>query len=319
MQAIRVHQFGEPSVLILETAPDPQPGPGRVLIRVRAVGINPVETYIRKGIYGPKEFPYTPGNDCAGTIESVGPGVKNFQPGDRVYTANTVSGAYAEKTVAPANRTFHLSEKLSFEQGAAVGTPYSTACRALLDRAGARPSDAILIHGGSGGVGIAAIQIAKYLGMKVFATAGSPKGLDLIKQMGADHALNHKEEGYLKKLMDLTEGAGVDVILEMLANVNLGKDLTVLAKNGRVAVIGSRGTVEINPRDTMAREADIRGVMMNGATDQQWQSTHALLRSAFDHGNFSPVIDETLPLSDAAKAHEEILKEGSHGKIVLVP
>lgn len=319
MKAIRVHQFGDPSVLKLETIPDPSPGPGQVLIAVKAIGINPVETYVRKGIYGPKDFPYTPGNDCAGIVESVGPSVKKFKPGMRVYTMGTITGAYAEKTVAPETRTFVLSEKLSFEEGAAIGTPYTTAYRAIFDRAHARPAEKILIHGGSGGVGSAAIQLARNLGMTIFATAGSPEGLKLIQSLGAHHALNHKEEDYLKKLMDLTEGNGVDVILEMLANVNLGKDLTVLAKKGRVCVIGSRGPVEINPRDTMAREAEIRGVTMFSATDDQLQATHAHLAAGFDQGLFKPILDHQLPLADAAKAHEDVLETGSHGKILLIP
>jgi NADPH2:quinone reductase len=319
MQAIRVHQFGEPSVMKLEQTPDPKPGPGQVLISVKAAGVNPVETYVRKGIYGPKEFPYTPGNDCAGIIEAIGEGVKNFKIGQRVYAANTITGAYAEKAVAPANRTFALSNKLSFEEGAAIGTPYSTAYRALFDRALAKPAEKLLVHGGSGSVGNAAIQLAKNHGMTIFATAGTEKGLELIKQMGAHHALNHKDHDYLKKLMDLTEGQGVDCILEMLANVNLGKDLTILAKNGRVIVIGSRGPIEINPRDTMAREAEIRGMMMNGATDQQWQATHAFLLAGFDAGILKPLVGLQLPLAEAPKAHEEVMKDGNYGKIVLKP
>jgi NADPH:quinone reductase len=319
MQAIRVHEFGDPSVLKLETIPDPKPAAGQVLIAVKAIGVNPVDTYVRKGIYGPKEFPYTPGNDCAGVIEAVGAEVKKLKAGQRVYTLGTITGAYAQKTVAIQTRVFELSEKLSFEEGAAIGTPFTTAYRALFDRAQARPAEKVLVHGGSGGVGNAAIQLAKNFGMTVFATAGSPKGLELLLQLGADHALNHKEADYLKKLMDLTHGAGVDVILEMLANVNLGKDLTVLAKKGRVAVIGSRGSVEVNPRDTMSREADIRGVTMNAASDEEITATHARLRVGFDHGLYKIIVGDKMLLADAPKAHEQVLKEGSYGKIVLIP
>jgi NADPH2:quinone reductase len=319
MQAIRIHQFGDPSVMKLERISDPQAGPGQVVIGVRAAGVNPVEVYIRKGIYGTREFPFTPGGDCAGVIEAVGAGVKRLKLGMRVYTMATISGAYAEKAAAAETKTFELSDKLSFEEGAAVGTPYSTAYRALFDRAQAQPGEKVLVHGGSGGVGNAAIQLAKNHGMIVFATAGSVKGLELIKRMGADHALNHKEVGYLKKLMELTGDVGVEVILEMLANVNLGKDLAVLAKNGRVAVIGSRGRVEIDPRDTMSREADIRGVTVRNATDEQIAATHALLRVGFDRGLYKPVIGQKFSLADAAKAHEAVMQEGSYGKIVLIP
>jgi NADPH:quinone reductase len=319
MQAIRVHEFGEPGVLKLENIPDPKPGAGQVLIAVKATGVNPVDTYVRKGNYGPKEFPYTPGNDCAGVIEAVGAEVKKLKVGQRVFTLGTITGSYAKKTVALQTRVFELSEKLSFEEGAAIGTPFTTAYRALFDRAQARPAEKLLVHGGSGGVGNAAIQMAKNYGMTIFATAGSAKGLELLRQLGADHALNHKEADYLKKLMDLTKGSGVDVILEMLANVNLGKDLTVLAKKGRVAVIGSRGSVEINPRDTMAREAEIRGVTMNAASDEEIVATHARLRAGFDRGLYKIIIGTKMPLADAPKAHEQVLKEGSYGKIVLIP
>ncbi|HWB53752.1 MAG TPA: alcohol dehydrogenase catalytic domain-containing protein, partial [Tepidisphaeraceae bacterium] len=170
MQAIRVHQFGDPSVMKLEKVADPQPGTGQVVIAVRAVGINPVDVYIRKGIYGGREFPFTPGLDCAGVVESVGAGVKRLKVGMRVYTAATISGAYAEKALAAETKTFELSEKLSFEEGAGIGTPYSTAYRALFDRAEAKPAETVLIHGGSGAVGNAAIQLAKNHGMIVFAT-----------------------------------------------------------------------------------------------------------------------------------------------------
>src|SRR6478735_8264468 len=131
MRAIRVHQFGGPEVLQLEDLPIPTPGPGQVVVRAKAIGVNPVETYIRAGNYGPKSFPYTPGNDAAGTIESVGPGVTTFKPNDRVYVAGALSGAYAELILADAKNVHPLPNNCTFQQGAALGVPYATAYRAL--------------------------------------------------------------------------------------------------------------------------------------------------------------------------------------------
>ncbi|HET6370634.1 MAG TPA: NADPH:quinone reductase, partial [Nitrospiria bacterium] len=238
MKAIRVHQFGGPEVLRLEDVPDLRPGPGEVLIWVKAAGVNPVDTYVRSGNYGEQPFPYTPGSDAGGIVEAVGEGVERFRPGERVYTSGTITGAYAERALAEEKRVHPLPEKLSFAQGAAIGVPYATAYRALFQRARALPGESVLVHGASGGVGTAAVQLARAHGLTVFGTAGTPQGEKLVMEQGAHHVLNHRGASYLDDLLKLTGGAGVDLVLEMLANVNLGKDLTVLAPKGRVVVIG---------------------------------------------------------------------------------
>jgi len=319
MKAIRVHQFGGPEVLKFEDVPDPKPGPGQVLIGVRAVGVNPVETYIRSGIYGPKEFPYIPGTDVGGVVEEVGQNVKQFKKGDRVYTNSTATGAYAQKAVCEISQVHPLPENVSFEQGAAIGVPYATAYRALFLRGQIRAGETVLIHGASGGVGTAAVQLAHAHGAVVIGTGGTEEGRKLVKQQGADHVLDHHSPDYLKQLMALTDNRGVDAIIEMLANVNLAKDLTVLAKHGRVVVIGNRGSIEINPRDTMSRDASILGMSLMNATEAELKQIHAGLVAGFANGTLVPVIGREMPLNDAAKAHEDILKPGSHGKIVLKP
>jgi NADPH2:quinone reductase len=213
-----------------------------------------------------------------------------------------------------------LPDTVSFEQGAAMGVPYGTAYRGLFQRAEAKPAETLLVHGASGGVGSAAVQLARAAGMTVFGTAGSERGLELAKKEGAHHVLNHASDGYLDELMTLTDGRGVDVIVELLANKNLGKDLIVLAKKGRVAVIGSRGPVEINPRDAMGREADIRGVTLMAVSEQEYKAMHAALVAGLENGTLRPVIGQRIPLVEAARAHVEIMKpSGAHGKIVLVP
>jgi NADPH2:quinone reductase len=321
VKAIRVHEFGGPEVMKLEEVPDPKPGSGQVLIRMQAVGVNPVEAYIRTGTYAfqPK-LPYTPGNDAAGVVEAVGLEVQSVKAGDRVYVTAGVGGTYAEKVLSDEGKVHRLPDHTSFEQGAAMGIPYGTAYRGLFQRGGAKAGEVVLVHGASGGVGTAAVQLARGAGMLVIGTAGSEEGMKLVKQQGAHQVLNHSAEGYLEQLMKLTDGRGVDVIIELLANKNLGHDLTVLAKRGRAVVIGSRGTVEVNPRDTMSREADIRGVTLASASEAEYRQMHAALIAGLENGTLRPVIGQKIPLRDAAKAHAEVMKPtGAHGKIILVP
>jgi NADPH2:quinone reductase len=319
MKAIRVHKFGGPEVLKLEQRPGLQPGHNQVLIRVRAIGVNPVETYWRSGSNPNLPLPYTPGTDAAGEIVAVGDSVRDRQAGERVYTSDTVTGAYAEMTLCEASDAHPLPARISFAQGAAVNIPCATAYRALFQRGRAAPGETVLIHGGTGGVGTAAIQLARAAGLKVIATAGTPKGGELARRLGAHHVLDHHALDYLQEVMPLTGGRGADLVLEMLANVNLGKDLSILAMSGRVVVIGSRGKVEIDPRETMKRDAEIRGLMLFNASEKEKFSIHAALGAALENGTLNPVVGKELPLSEAPRAHQEILQPGAQGKIILVP
>lgn len=319
MKSIRVHQFGDSDVFKLEDLPDPKPGAGQVVVRARAIGINPVETYIRAGKYGPRQFPFTPGTDAAGTVDAVGQGVGRFKAGDRVYTSGSISGAYAELILCEEWQVHPLPENVSFEQGAALGVPYATAYYGLFLRAKPFPGESVLVHGASGGVGTAAVQLAVAFGLTVFGTAGTDEGRKLVREQGADHVLDHHAPDYLKQLMDLTGQAGVNIVLEMAAHQNLGKVLGVVAKEGRVIVIGSRGPVEINPRDTMSRTADIRGMTLMNATRDELRGIHQALVAGLKNGTLRPIIGKRLPLADAAKAHEAVLAPGSYGKIVLMP
>jgi NADPH:quinone reductase len=320
MTSIRVHQFGEPSVLQLEQLPTPTPGEDQLLIKIEAVGVNPVETYIRKGIYGPRQFPFTPGSDAAGVVAAAGEAVRRFKAGDRVYIYGTLSGAYADHALCAEAQVQHLPAHVSFQQGAAIGIPYATAHRAIHHRARAKAGETVLIHGATGGVGTAATQLARVAGLRIFATGGTAEGRKLAREQGAEHVLDHHDPEYLKQLMELTVGKGVDVILEMLANVNLGKDLTVLAKHGRVVVIGSRGPVEINPRDTMGRDADIRGMTLMNASAGELLAIHDDLLKGLESRALDPIVGQELPLAQAAKAHELVMQaSGAHGKIVLIP
>jgi NADPH2:quinone reductase len=320
MKAIRVHQFGGPEVLKLEEVPKPQAGAGQVLVKVHAAGINPVDTYIRAGTYPSKPpLPYTPGKDGAGIVEAVGPGVQNVKAGDRVYVGDCITGTYAEYTLCEPNQVHPLPEKVSFPQGAAVNVPYATAYRALFQRAKGVAGETVLVHGATGGVGIASVQWARAAGFNIIGTGSTDVGRKLVLEQGAHHVVNHQAPDYLKEIMDLTGGRGVDIILEMAAHHNLGKDLTVLAKEGRVAVIGSRGPVEINPRDAMGREAAILGVQLYNASPKEMAGIHAAIAAGLENGTLRPIVRKELPLAQAAEGHKVVMEPGSYGKIVLIP
>ena len=320
MKAIRIHAFGGPEVMALEDVPDLRPGTGEVAVRIKAVGVNPVETYIRSGQYAHKpNLPYTPGADASGVVHATGPGVTHFTAGDRVYVAGTLNGAYAEMALCKESQVHRLPANITFQQGAAMGVPYSTAYRALFLRTHALPGETVLVHGASGGVGVATVQLARAAGLTVFGTAGTERGEKLVKEQGAHFVLDHRAPGYREQLASLTGGRGVDLIIEMLANVNLGRDLAMLAKKGRVVVVGSRGPVEINPRDLMSRDAAVLAMTMMNASEAELATIHAGLVAGLENGTLRPVVGRELPLSDAGRAHQAVLESGAYGKIVLLP
>ncbi|HSB10979.1 MAG TPA: NADPH:quinone reductase [Blastocatellia bacterium] len=320
MKAIRVHEFGGPEVMKLEETPDLTAGAGQVVVRVHAVGVNPVDTYIRSGLYAVKpSLPYTPGMDAAGVVESKGEGVTRVRAGHSVYVAGTLSGAYAQQALCDQSQVHPLPSNMTYEQGAAVGVPYATAYRALFHRAQARPGETVLVHGATGGVGTAAVQLARAAGMRVIGTGGTEKGRSNVAEQGAHHVLDHHAPDYLDQVLALTGASGVNVVLEMLANVNLAKDLGILAKHGRVVVIGSRGPIEIDPRATMARDASILGMTLMNVNDQDRASIHAALVAGLENGTLRPVVGKEMPLADAPRAHEAVLQPGAFGKIVLIP
>jgi len=318
MKAVRVHEFGGPEVLGLKELPAPKPGPGEVLVRIHATGVNPVETYIRAGTYARlPELPYTPGNDGAGVVEQAGADVTEFKPGDRVYTAASLTGTYAEFALCRKEQVHLLPANVSFAQGAAIGTPYATAYRGLLQRAVAKPGETVLVHGASGAVGTAVVQLARANNLRVFGTAGSDQGLKLAREQGAHEVFDHRAPEHFEQIRKATGGRGVDVIVEMLANVNLGNDLTILAKGGRVVIIGSRGPVEINPRNAMQRDADVRGMILPNTPPQEMASIHAALVAGLENGTLRPVIGKEFSLAEAAEAHRAVMKPGAFGKILL--
>jgi NADPH2:quinone reductase len=320
MKAIRVKEFGGPEVMQLEEVPDPKPSAAQILVRIHAAGVNPVDVYMRSGVYPRKPaLPYTPGTDGAGTVESGGSEAKRFKPGDRVYLAGSLSGTYAEQSLCEQQFVFPLPAHVSFAQGAAIHVPYATAFRALFQRAHAVAGETLLVHGASGGVGIAAVQLARAAGLHVIGTVGSERGRKLVLAEGAHEVLDHSAPNHFEEALAATDGRGYDLILEMLANVNLGRDLTILAPHGRVSVVGSRGNAEITPRDVMGRDGAIFGMSLWNATPQELISIHSALVAGLENKSLRPVIGQEIPLTEAARAHTAIMAGGAYGKIVLIP
>jgi NADPH2:quinone reductase len=324
MQAIVARAFGGPEVLKLEDVPEPTAASGQVRVRVHAVGVNPYDTYMRAGGYAIKpDLPYTPGADAAGVLDQVGSSVNGWKAGDRVYVSGTAAGkahgAYAQFAVCNPDQVHRLPDRISFTQGAGLFVPYVTAWRALFGRVNARPGDVVLIHGASGGVGVAATQFAVAAGCTVIGTAGSADGLAVVRAQRAPHAVNHRQAGYLDEITRLTNGRGPDVILEMLANVNLDHDLTVIAPGGRIIVIGNRGRVEIDARKIMTKDVSVFGPGLWGIPADEIRRAHQAIIAGLESGALTPVVGTELPLRDAALAHQRVMEPGARGKIVLLP
>jgi len=321
MRAIRVSSFGGPEVLkLLADVPVPSVSSGQVLVKIAAAGVNPVDTYIRSGTYARKPaLPYIPGSDGAGVVHSVGEGVKQVKEGDRVFVCGSISGTYAEFTLCSANNVQLLPDNISFSQGAAIYVPYYTAYRALFQRLHAKAGETVLIHGASGGVGLAAVQLATAYGLRVLGTAGTSEGEKAVKQAGASLVFNHRQDGYIQNILDATDGRGADVIVEMLANASLTKDLQLVALKGRIGVVGNRGTIEINPRETMAKESSIIGVMLVHATESEKQEMTSAIAAGLQAGILSPIVGQEYQLSQAPDAHRDIIEgKGAKGKVVLI-
>lgn len=322
MRAIRVHAFGDPDVLGLEEVPELRPPrAGEVLVRLHAAGVNPVDTYLRAGQYAAlPPLPYTPGSDGAGTVEALGDtSVPGLSVGDRVYTSGSMTGTYAAAALCGAAQVHSLPDEATFAEGAALGVPYATAYRALFQRGLIGPGEIVLIHGASGGVGLAAVQLAVAAGLTVHGTAGSDAGLRLVAAQGAALVVDHREPGHAEELRAATGGRGYDLIVEMAAHIGLAFDLGLLAPRGRVVVVGSRGPVEIAPRDLMGREADVRGLLLMVAPPDELAAAHRALYAGLADGSLRPVIARELPLAEAAAAHREIIAGPAAGKLVLLP
>jgi len=325
MRAIVVREFGGPDALKIEEVPDRDPGPSEVRVHMHSAGVNPVDTYILSGTYARKPtLPYTPGTDGAGEVDAVGEDVTDLKPGDRVYVSNdnvnpNGAGTYAEHAICSRSMVHHLPARVTFAQGAALGVPYATAYRALFNRGQVQAGETVLIHGATGGVGLAAVEFARLHGCRVIGSGSTTKGLDAVRERGAFATVNHREPGYLDAIMRATGGRGVDLILEMAAHLNLDKDLGLLARNGRVVVVGNRGRVDIDARQLMSRETSVIGMTLFNTPVSELASIHAAIEAGLAVGALNPIVGREIPLAEAPLAHHAVLEPGALGKIVLVP
>jgi len=293
-KAIVVRQNGGPEVLKLEDVAIPVPKAGQVVVRVLAAGVNPLETYIRSGAWGPLKEPYTPGNhDVAGEIATLGEGVTNLKVGQRVFTSSTLTGAYAQYVLCDATAAHPLPDNITFDQGAAVNVAYGTAYNALIQNLQAKPGQTVLVHGGSGGVGVASIQIA----------------------------VNHRSATYLDEIRAFTGGRGVDLILEMVGT-NLSKDLSIIAPKGKIAIIGAgHGAAEIQPSQILMSRVTIVGIATIALAPEEVTEIVAYLTQGLRQGSLRPIVGKSFPLADAPAAHAEVSGHaaGSAGKVILHP
>ena len=325
MRAIRIRSFGGPEVLKLEeNLPILEVESRQVLISVKSVSINPVDTYIRSGQYARlPSLPYTPGHDCSGVIECVGDKVTHFKPGDRVFSLRTITGSYSTHTICDVDYVNILPDCLPFREGACLGTTYHTAYRALVLVGGVKPGQLVLVHGSSGGVGTACLQICRLMGVRSVGTAGTADGEKAARISGAESVVNHRQEQYVDTLRQLSEAnGGFDVIIENASHINLDKDLDLVSNKGIVVAVGSKGmsTVEMVPRKLMGKESRVTGMLLWNATPGELTQTHAAILAGVRSGVLRPVVSHEFELAEASRAHEQLMSgKGAAGKIVLTP
>jgi NADPH2:quinone reductase len=321
MKAMRAHQFGGPEQLRLEDVADPQAQAGQVVIRVKAAGINPADVVLLSGALRMVPLPYIPGADVCGEVESCGAGVTHVKMGDRVF-GRALTGAYAEKTCLAAGETIPLPANLSFEEGAAIPIPFYTAYYALHHKAALKAGETVLVSAGGGGVGVAAIQLAKLAGARVLTTVGSPEKAERTRALGADVAINYREQDFVVEVNKLTDGKGVTVIIENVATDNLAKDLMAVALGARIVLIGT-GTGKAADASFGVLGALLKDVTMYGMSlinaGSAIPEMAATLARLFTERKIKAVVSKTYPLADAPLAMADLLAGKVFGKLVLTP
>ena len=324
MKAVRVHQFNMDVPMRVDEVEDAKPEPGEVLIKAGAVGVNPVDLAIRAAKHPYAKLvtpPYIPGAEAAGEIIALGEGVEDWRLGQRVY-GRAVGGSYAENVRLVANATAELPEAYSYEEGACITVAFYTAWNALVIKAGVGPGETVLVQGGAGGVGMAAIQLAKRLGCRVFATVSSGAKANFCREMGADETINYREEDFAERCMELTGGRGVDVVVELCACDNFDKDLDAIRVDGKIIVIGT-GTgkgpgAEFRVPAVMTKDAVVLGLAVVNLFPKMPEVVRRftpLLRE----GAFRVNVDKASRFEEANEAHDYVLEGQFLGKVVLVP
>ena len=325
MRAVVITEPGEPEVMRWLEVPDPVPGPGEVVIEVAASGVNRADLMQREGHYPPPPgAPPYPGLECSGRVADVGDGVTTWRPGDEVC-ALLSGGGYAEQVAVPAGQLLPVPEKVDITTAAAFPEAVCTVYSNLFQVAGLSSGETLLVHGGSSGIGTTAIQLGKAFGARVACTAGSPRKLARCRELGADVAINYREEDFVAALRDATGGAGADVILDIMGASYLDRNLAALATNGRLVIIGRQGgsLAEINLGVLQGKRASVHATTLRARPAQEKAAVVAAVREhvwpLIDAGQVVAVIDRELPMSQAAQAHRAVAASEHIGKVLLLP
>ncbi|WP_135820809.1 NADPH:quinone reductase [Halostella litorea] len=318
MRAVRYHEHGGRDVLRVEDVPRPEPGRGEVLVAVEAAAVNPVDTYFREGSYEPAELPMIPGTDFAGEVAAVGEGVDGFAPGDRVFgtgLGNDRQGSCAEYAVAPTDRVAHLPPGASAREGAGVGVAGVTAWRALIDHAELEPAERCLVHGGSGGVGHAAVQIAAAAGAQVTTTA-APQYHDRLRSLGAGAVIDYDRDDLAAAV---TDAGAPDVILDHRLDDYLQFDADVAAHGARIAGIGGNSTESGFSNTPAARSKELRVHLMSMFNTPDISAVLDRLAVLLRGGQLTAEVDGVYGLDDVAEAQRAVLEDSVFGKLVVEP
>jgi NADPH2:quinone reductase len=321
MKAMRMHQAGGPDQLRYEDAPDPQVQPGQVQIRVRGAGINPSDLSRMAGDLQPLTFPYIPGIDVFGDIEAVGSGVTGLKPGDLVF-GRASSGGYAQKTCLAAIEAIPLPSNLSVAEGAAIPIAFYTAYNVVHRKGRPKAGETVLISGGGGGVGVAAIQLAKLAGAQVITTVGSQEKAERVRALGADLAINYRQQDFVAEVNKFTRGKGVDLIIENAAADNFARDFEALGLDGRIVLVGT-GTgkapeAKFGVRGALMKEATIYATRLSNAGPAIREMAEAIA-DLLTAGQLQVIVSKSYPLIEAVEALTDLVAGRVFGKLVLTP
>lgn len=324
MKAVRIHEYGGPEVLVYEEVPRPEPKPNQVLVRVEAATVNRIDVSLRENRFPtPKDPPKVIGSDGAGVVEEVGSEVTDINPGDEVLFSGLgigSEGSYAEYVLLAPAQAVPKPSAISFVDAAALGLVFPTAYYGLVNRAHVQAGETVLVQGAAGGVGSASVQLAKAFGARVLATVAGEKEAQLVRGLGADETIDYKTQDVVAEVKRLTDGRGPDVVHELVISENLGKDIQLVAKGGRIVCTGQgpSPTVAVQIGAALALDVTLLFMSTNNAGRAGVAEITRKIAEMMAKGRVKPVVGTTLPLREARRAHE--LLAGEHvGKIVLLP
>lgn len=322
MKAWRVNEWCEPEQMALEEIAVPEPGPGEVRIRNRAAALNFYDILMIQGKYQVKPpLPFTPGSEVAGLVDATGPEVTTLSVGDRVQ-AIASTGGFGEYSLAPADKTFRVPERMGFEEAAAMIVIYQTSYFALKNRTALKAGEWLLVHAAAGGVGLSATQIGKALGARVIGTAGSREKLDFCLSQGAERAISYRDDGWAEQVKKITGGRGADVIYDPVGGDIFDLSTKCIASEGRLLVIGFAGgrIPSIAANRILLKNISVIGCYWGGYLDHHPQfmsETQAELFKMYEAGQINPVVSRTYPLAEAPQALRALAGRETYGKVVL--